>query len=342
MTLCTDLSARLCNLQINKVGPELETLIWVIGAKGLIGSSTKGHLERSPSFSTHHSGSPEWNSLEKTKEFFETEVSSFFEKALVTGKKWSIVWLGGASRVGSTNVQTTKELIIFENFLKVVKTKILENPNLSGGVFFFASSAGALYSGINQAPYDEHSQVIPISEYGKLKLQMEQRLIPFQKATESIVVAGRLSNIYGPGQSLSKSQGLISQLLLGQFYPEKTTKIFVSLETRRDYLYVDDCSKLIIRTIAKAQATPPGFYVKNICSGQHSTISELVGLVKTITKKRTNYVQVNSNETALHSVDMRLTSSVWTEIELENRTLLPVGIANCAADILQQIQKQTI
>jgi len=66
----------------------------------------------------------------------------------------------------------------------------------------------------------------------------------WSQRNEASALIGRIANLYGPGQNISKPQGIISQIcrsyLLG--YP---LSIYVSLDTLRDYIFAPDCAALV-------------------------------------------------------------------------------------------------
>ena len=59
------------------------------------------------------------------------------------------------------------------------------------------------------------------------------------------LLVGRISNLYGPGQNLAKPQGLVSQLCRAQL-TRQPLSVYVSLDTMRDYLYVDDAAAMVV------------------------------------------------------------------------------------------------
>jgi UDP-glucose 4-epimerase len=56
---------------------------------------------------------------------------------------------------------------------------------------------------------------------------------------------GRLSNLYGPGQRLSKPQGLISHIGSSALRRELVS-IYVPLDTIRDYLFAADAGRMVV------------------------------------------------------------------------------------------------
>lgn len=320
----------------------MKTIVWIIGANGLIGKSVRNAVRQHIDFDEFLGGTPNWKSESEFSNFANTQIPKFLSYVEETRSNWSITWLAGASRVGSTHFETSKELAFFYQFFTEFRKHLKKVKKTYLGQVFFASSAGALYSSPSVAPFNEFSSTNPISNYGNLKLEMEKILEKLHRQTGISVVIGRFSNVYGPGQSLGKSQGIISQLIISQLYPSKTTQIFVPYETRRDYLYVSDAASLVLRSISRAQLEEPSFHIKNIHSGVTSSISDLVWMVSKITKKPSNTVQVEKSETQLHTVDLRLTSSVWKEIDLLEVTPLPAGVFSCYMDVISAIQNQSL
>ena len=73
------------------------------------------------------------------------------------------------------------------------------------------------------------------------------------------MVIGRIANLYGPGQDPTKAQGLVSQLCRAHL-ERRPTSIYVSLDTARDYLFVDDAARLVLgatERAARAHRGPP-------------------------------------------------------------------------------------
>ena len=97
---------------------------------------------------------------------------------------------------------------------------------------------------------------------------MEARTRDFARRTGVPTMIGRITNVYGPGQNLGKAQGLISQL--GKAYLlRQPISLYVSLDTTRDYIFVDDCARMIIAAVDDLRGTrdPGTAVVKIIGSG---------------------------------------------------------------------------
>src|SRR5699024_9202621 len=91
------------------------------------------------------------------------------------------------------------------------------------------------------------------------------------------VAIGRLANLYGPGQNLEKPQGLISQLSLSH-HTAVPVNVYVSLDTLRDYLYVDDAAALVVDLVETIAASPgSGAVTKILASGHSVSVAALLG-----------------------------------------------------------------
>lgn len=320
----------------------MKTLVWIIGANGLVGSGVKKGISSRDNFILFPSPALNWGDKSELIKQFHQISDSFFLYAKQNSLKWSICWTAGSSKIGSSKLETDYELESLSHLLEIVQLNANRNQISMNGVVFFASSAGALYSGNTEPPFTESTEPTPTSAYGYLKMRMEAQLHSFFEKTQIRIVLGRITNVYGPGQSLSKSQGIVSELLKSQFYPSNTTQIFVPLETRRDFVYINDCGNIILSSVERALELAPAIHTKIVSSGTHATIADIIGFVTRITKKKINAIYSQKDETSLHSLDLRVKTIVWPDISDFQKTPLPAGISACRQDVLNQIQGQNI
>jgi UDP-glucose 4-epimerase len=222
-----------------------------------------------------------------------------------------------------------------------VRTTAGAHGTASRGAVFYASSAGGVYGGSAHPPFDETSPPVPISGYGRFKLDAEASLFEFSRSSGVSVLAGRIANLYGPGQKLGKMQGLISHLAKAQFSP-RPASIFVPLETMRDYIFVRDCAELVVDCVLRLRAvTVAGGraeVVKNLASGQAVTISNLLGHIRSLAKANPNVMLGYSAEASMQGLDLRITSTVWPDLDRRQLTSLPAGIKATMDDVLAHIQ----
>jgi UDP-glucose 4-epimerase len=210
------------------------------------------------------------------------------------------------------------------------------------GTFFFASSAGAVYAGVDSPPYDEYSPVHPLSPYGEAKLAAERLVTQWSADCGASALIGRITNLYGPGQKLDKPQGIISQACRSHL-TGRPSSIYVSLDTIRDYLFAPDCARLIAEGLAALRERPPSgpsrVTTKILASQRAITIGAVLGELRRIFKGSTRIVVASSAHSTMQAKDLSVRSRVWPDLDHWTLTPLPVGVARTAADLLRRLQR---
>lgn len=190
---------------------------------------------------------------------------------------------------------------------------------------FLASSVGGAYAGAPEPPFTESTPPMPAAPYGVAKLQMEDLL---REATASggwRSFIGRITNIYGAGQDLTKAQGLISALVRG-YLSGQPIPVYVSLDTLRDYIYEDDCAAIIDAAMARASRTPAGTTTVKIIGTMRAVsigalLSELTRL-----RRRRGPIVLGGGDARGQALDLRVRSEVWTDLDGLVGTTLPDGL----------------
>jgi UDP-glucose 4-epimerase len=134
-----------------------------------------------------------------------------------------------------------------------------------------ASSGGAIYGNSNFGfKFDENRCPQPNSNYGYIKLFMENYLSQATIDTDTKIISLRISNAYGADQKARENFGVI---------PNFATSILegrpcnvVSLETSRDFIHIDDVVEAFIKCIDYTGDN----YIFNIGSGVPTRISDLI------------------------------------------------------------------
>lgn len=166
------------------------------------------------------------------------------------GDDWAIVWAAGAGVVGTTRAALDDEAELVRRFAAAVR----EKRPAGRGALFLTSSAG-MYAGSVAPPFDERTQPRPLNAYGAVKLLQEQA-VAHELAGSVPLVVGRISTLYGPGQNLDKAQGLVTRLCL-QAAMRRPIRVFVPMDTLRDYLFVDDAASTALGLLTDALARQP-------------------------------------------------------------------------------------
>lgn len=143
----------------------------------------------------------------------------------------------------------------------------------------FFSSGGSVYGRNGEQVCIENSRNAPINPYGWMKLAQENflRMITEIGNISSFIV--RPSNVYGPGQNLSRPQGIIG-VLLKEILVNHRIQIWGDGRIVRDYCYIDDLVGAIVALI-KASAWGDTY---NVGSGVGTSVDEIIEIFRKVTE----------------------------------------------------------
>ena len=304
--------------------------IWVIGRGGLLGQSVEAQCH-----SLGHLYQPKeafnWKVTLQIYQQLKASCHEFFH--LSQNEPWVIFWCAGRGTLASTDAQMEIENQTFTSFLgHIESTCPPESRRL--GTLFYASSAGGIYAGSKDFPLTEQTKPAPLTPYGKSKLYQENRLRNFSHRLEIRYLIGRISNIYGTRQDLKKNQGLISAICYSVL-KRQPLNIFVPLETSRNYIFVCDAARIIVKTVHRVSSSEESenAAIKLIVADENLTIGSILSTAKailhvnpliTLSAPQTNFVQPRS---------LHFKSLVQTDIDLEPKTRFSVGIKNVMASL---------
>lgn len=296
-------------------------LCWVLGRGGLLGASVEHEVARRADI--WRPARPfSWGAPDVFAQITDA-VESFADRS--RGGPWWLMWCAGSGVVASTPESLAFETRTLRHVLDSVSAAT-QRHRLGTGTLFFASSAGGLYAGSARPPFDERSEPRPLAPYGQVKLEHEQ-LVREWAATEAVaLLIGRIANLYGPGQNLGKSQGLISQLCWSQIN-QQPFNIYVPLGTRRDYLYAADCGAMVAAGVSELSALGERTTTIKVLASQRSmTIGEVLGQFRRIVG-RPPRVSLRATELGRRQViDLRLASRTMPHLDHLASTLFPVGL----------------
>lgn len=301
----------------------------VVGAGGLLGRHVMTSLEAA-GFPTTRAWVP-WSDPEQARAALKAAVVDLSRHGV-----FNIAWCSGAGVVATPAEALSQELEQFRGFLEDLAE--LTGPDSDVAVFL-ASSAGGVYAGSQAPPFTEGTVPAPLTPYGEIKLQMEDALRDLVTDTGTVALVGRIANLYGPGQDLSKPQGLVTRLCLTHLTGDPLP-VYVSLDTMRDYLYVEDCAAMIAAGLAdlrgRAAATGDRTVVKVMATGQSTTLAAMIGESNRVFHRRAR-MSVISATVSGQVRDLRLRSVQWPELQRHNRTTLPAGFRRTAEDVARTV-----
>jgi UDP-glucose 4-epimerase len=170
---------------------------------------------------------------------------------------------------------------------------------------------------------------------------MEDQVSRFADTTGTACLVGRIANLYGPGQDLTKPQGLVSQLSRAHL-TRQPISIYVSLDTMRDYVYAADVGDLVAAGLAALRSRTgrqqAQVVVKVIASGASLTIGSLIAHSTRHHRARPQVIVKAPQEGSGQIRDLRLRSVVWPQLDTWLRTPLLVGMARTATDVAVQLR----
>lgn len=287
----------------------------VVGAGGLLGSAVSaaaGHR----SLVAHVA----WGTDRASRDL-QDAADRVVDRAAGLCTEWQVCWCAGAGVSGTTAEQVRIEVDTFAVFLDALAS----HATSGRGTVFMASSAGGIYAGADNPPYDEYDIPSPISPYGYAKLEAEERLRAFGREAGHRVVIGRIANLYGAGQNLVKPQGLISQLCKAQL-SGVPLPIYVPMDTVRDYVYVDDCAAMVMELLRLVRRDDLPETLKVLASGHAVTVGALLAECRRVFHRRPLVVPAVSPLSRYQATDLRLRSRRLTQVDRLATTTLGAGV----------------
>lgn len=139
---------------------------------------------------------------------------------------------------------------------------------------FIYASTMSVYGDVPDKPIDENTTPVPKSFYGVGKLASEHYLRIYSQFGITCT-ALRLFNVYGPGQNLhNMKQGMVS-IFLAQALRDNRVVVKGDKLRFRDFIYIDDVVNVFVEI--EKSGHPSLYEVINVCSGNRTTIEQLLG-----------------------------------------------------------------
>ncbi len=298
-------------------------ITWVVGRGGLLGQA----IERAcrPHGEVFVPGAISWAQPAAAQAAIEAAAAQFRDAA--KDAHWRIIWAAGAATTATSAEDSRAELAPLRALLDAIRAAAPSGP----GTFFLASSAGGVFAGSSNPPFDSTTLPAPLSAYGRLKVEQERVAVEALAGTCRVVI-GRISNLYGPGQNLGKLQGLVSRLVLAGL-TQQPINIFVPLDTIRDYVYVDDAARQVLR-LAEPNDPARQARVAVIASGRPATVGHLLQVARLVTRRRIPVGLGTHPSAASQAADLRVVPT----LEPDRLTPLPAGVKAVALDMLHRLQ----
>jgi UDP-glucose 4-epimerase len=158
------------------------------------------------------------------------------------------------------------------NLLEAVRTS-----GRAGSVrVVFASTGGAIYGDAAVPPNKETVSKEPDSPYAIAKHSVEQYLSYYARIHGLNAIALRFSNVYGPRQDPHGEAGVVA-IFCGRLLSQTPLTVFGDGSQTRDYVYVGDVARAIVRGAGYAAPATAGMDARafNIGTGLATSVLEL-------------------------------------------------------------------
>lgn len=179
--------------------------------------------------------------------------------------------------------------LISENLTPVVDLlTIMKEKNVNN--FIYISSGGSIYGESNK-PISEQSEILPVSFYGWIKEAAESYIKYVARTDKNFkYIIFRPSNVYGKYQQLNRIIGVA----LKNAYTNTEMNIFGDINTKKDYIHMNDFSKIVFKLIESEKWNE----VYNIGSGVGTSIKEILEYAQKITGKtmKINYKESKAGD----------------------------------------------
>lgn len=298
--------------------------VWVVGAGGLLGSAIARSVRGEHRLFS--AGRIPWHQPENSSRALVENLRAFHSWRQ-TDTPWAVIWAAGAGVIASSAASLAVEDEVLIGFARE-----LAHSAEPGGTFVFASSA-SVYGDSKNLTCDEWSLTAPLNHYARTKLNQEAALTQLLTGSTPLVLA-RISTLYGPGQNLSKGQGLISSMCRDAL-AGRAISIFVPLDTQRDYLYTADAARQILQLAQRsAHAGSARPEIKVVGSYRSTTIGEVARTIQSVARRRPHLLQIQSASSSVH-VRSQLLSTTDPALRAMSPTPLLTGINTVYSGLLR-------
>jgi UDP-glucose 4-epimerase len=194
------------------------------------------------------------------------------------GSPITLVWAAGTGTVGASEQAMAAETATLAAVLEALAGAVTANL---GNRLLFTSSAGAIYGGHGTGVIDEVTPPAPITPYGREKLAQEGLVTRLSDAGVMSTLACRFTNVYGLAGGRMRRKGLVPALVEAAML-RLPVRLFVSPDTRRDYLVNGDAARL---ALAELDAVGDGSAVPGWGVG-HGALMPPVGVDRRVAAPR--------------------------------------------------------
>ena len=163
--------------------------------------------------------------------------------------------------------------------INVIGTQLVFDTAINNGIkkIILASSA-AVYGNCNNLPLDEDDACELLSPYASSKWENEKQILGLRnKGIQAVAL--RFFNVYGPGQKADGGYAAVIPKFIDMMVNGKAPTINGDGLHTRDFVHVDDVSKLILSIIENEWSAVDN-HAYNVATGIKTSLLDLVTSIK--------------------------------------------------------------
>ncbi len=257
--------------------------VLVTGGAGFIGSHLierllkEGHkVDCLDNFNEYYSISIKRKNIQSASGFgtfqlFEGDIldESFLETVFGSGQYDVVVHLAARAGVRPSLLQPQ----LYEHVNVRGTMNLLEMCRTRGVRRFICASSSSVYGRNQKIPFHEDDPVDhPISPYAATKKAVELMCYTYHHLYDMNIHCHRFFTVYGPRQRPDMAIHKFTQLI----YDEEPIPVFGTLDSRRDYTYIDDIIQGLLASIDRCQ----GYRVYNLGESTTTSLGTLVRMLE--------------------------------------------------------------
>lgn len=223
----------------------------------------------------------------------------------------AIIHLAGPA-VSDTSEQAQIHRSVIEDVLTACR-KTTVRP-----AFVYGSSAAVYGARPTTAPIDEDDALAPVSSYGRVKVECEERLTEAGEQGAVRPTIARIFNVVGPGQRIGMLNDLLSQLVHDDDSRSPTHITMRNLKPVRDYVDVRDVARWLTDLAQRMDPVDGG--VLNLSAERAISVADMVALVSETVGR---LIDVRELEPEAPS-DCAVGSSRKRRLVFQNHALVPL------------------
>ncbi len=175
--------------------------------------------------------------------------------------------------------ESIEQPLLYHDVNSTGTLNLLESSRGKVAKFILASTA-AVYGNPVRLPISEDHPLSPVSPYAASKLSAENYCLAYHNSYDLKATVLRLFNVYGPGQNSRGYSGVVTRFI-DRIRRNLPPEIFGDGKQTRDFIFVDDAVRSIIRAI---ECDIPGIY--NVATGHSVSIRHLADLLLDLTDRK--------------------------------------------------------